>query len=86
VTRLGLRLIAYRQAKGGYPADMAAIDVADIPPDRRIDPFTGRALVYRRQGKGFILYSLGPDAKDDSGRARQGRETAGYDIAWRVTR
>jgi hypothetical protein len=82
VTRLGLRLIAYRTAHGGYPPDLAALALGDIPPDRRIDPFTGRSLVYRRQGKGFILYSLGPDAKDNAGRARHGRQESGYDIVW----
>ena len=33
-----------------------------------IDPFTGKPLVYRREGEGFIVYSLGTNQKDDGGR------------------
>ena len=35
------------------------------PPD---DPFSGKEFVYRRQGAGFRLYSLGPDLKDNKGQ------------------
>ncbi len=34
-----------------------------------IDPFTGKPLVYRREGEGFIVYSLGSNQKDDGGRS-----------------
>ena len=29
------------------------------------DPFTGKALCYRPEGEGFVLYSVGPDGTDD---------------------
>jgi hypothetical protein len=31
------------------------------------DPFTGKRLVYRPSASGFLLYSLGPNEKDDGG-------------------
>jgi hypothetical protein len=35
------------------------------------DPFTGAPLIYHRQGSGFIVYSVGPNLKDDGGRNDQ---------------
>ncbi|OHB71576.1 MAG: hypothetical protein A2V70_09080 [Planctomycetes bacterium RBG_13_63_9] len=32
------------------------------------DPFSGDSLIYRRQPKGYVLYSIGPDGIDDGGR------------------
>jgi hypothetical protein len=32
------------------------------------DPFTDKPLVYRREGEGFVVYSLGTNQKDDGGR------------------
>lgn len=37
----------------------------------RIDPMSGAPLKYRREGDGFLLYSLGPDGKDNSGKSSQ---------------
>jgi hypothetical protein len=31
------------------------------------DPFDGQPLRYRKQGAGYVLYSIGPDLKDNSG-------------------
>jgi hypothetical protein len=33
-----------------------------------IDPFSGRPLIYRPDGEGYQLYSIGPDGKDDGGQ------------------
>jgi hypothetical protein len=36
------------------------------------------ALQYRREGEGFVLYSLGPNGQDDGGRTswQDGRQVA----------
>ena len=34
------------------------------------DPFTEKALLYRRSPTGFIIYSVGPDGKDNGGKPR----------------
>jgi uncharacterized protein YfaT (DUF1175 family) len=39
--------------------------LTDVP----VDPFTGKQLVYRREGEGFVVYSLGSNLKDDGGRS-----------------
>ena len=86
VSRLGLRLKQQRAAQGAYPADLAALDLTDIPAGRQHDPFTGKPLCYRLEGHGFVLYSLGPDGADDSGKPRAGNAQTGFDIVWQATR
>jgi hypothetical protein len=50
------------------PATLDEISQAMLP-DRPSDPFTGKPFVYKPDpdGKGFLLYSVGPDGKDDGG-------------------
>ena len=85
LARLGLAAELYRQAHGQYPAkldDLAAFTT--IP----VDPFTGKAFVYRREGAGFKLYSLGPNQQDDGGVTRaqaKDEDKKKYDIVWDMT-
>jgi len=65
--RTGLACKIYRNQNGRYPADLAAL-VPGILPEVPVDPFTGKPLVYRLEGEGFIVYSLGSNEKDDGGR------------------
>ena len=46
------------------------------------DPFTGKGYIYKRKGKGFIIYSLGDNLRDDGGLRRKAREKD-YDIVWK---
>jgi hypothetical protein len=79
VTRAGLVLLQYRATHGGFPETLGALD-----PDGVRDPFSKASLLYRRQGAGFDLYSIGPDQKDNGGLAGQPtRQKADYDIVWR---
>ena len=38
------------------------------------DPFDGRSLRYHKVGKGYVLYSIGQNLKDDGGKPGIGRE------------
>jgi hypothetical protein len=64
-----LALRAYKAEHGRYPerlADLAPGYLKSIPND----PFAIRGpLSYKRTGGKYILYSVGPDCKDDGGRA-----------------
>jgi len=63
-TALGLQV--YRQRHGRYPAALSELRALGwIAP---IDPFSGQDLIYRRQGAGYTLYSVGPNLKDDGGQ------------------
>lgn len=86
--RLGIALKLYRTLHGAYPDSLHALtpEILDKIP---ADPFTGRDFIYRKQENGFLLYSIGPDMKDDGGMPRKtpyytedGSPTAG-DIVWK---
>ena len=83
--QIALALQAYRARFGTYPRNLAELREKlgwKLPKD----PFSGNDLVYKRNGDGFLLYSIGPDLKDDGGReisrSRSGPENG--DIVWRV--
>jgi hypothetical protein len=62
-------LVAYRAEQGAYPRELAALKgkyLAKIPAD----PFAKASIRYRREGKGFILYSVGRNGRDDKGQTR----------------
>lgn len=63
-----LALRAHKLDQGTYPERLSQLTpryISRIPTD----PFApGRALHYRRSGAEFVLYSVGPDAKDDGGQ------------------
>lgn len=64
--RLELALQEYRAHHGAYPQTLAELKpgtMAAVP----LDPFGAVPPVYRRQGSGYLLYSLGPDGVDDGG-------------------
>jgi hypothetical protein len=61
-----LALAAYRADHGKYPDRLA-----DLKPNYRAetkDPFSSGELIYRPAADGFLLYSVGPNGKDDGGR------------------
>lgn len=55
------------------------------------DPFDGRPLRYRRTDRGFVVYSVGEDGRDDGGKprrpvARGKPHAAASDLTFRVER
>ena len=62
-----LGLLAYKDRFGSYPETLDGLRsrLAWKLPD---DPFSGKDFIYKRQGKGFLLYSIGRNLKDDGGR------------------
>jgi hypothetical protein len=63
---LSLALSAYRAKQGAYPGRLADVQAQAGGIGR--DLFTGDTLVYRKQESGYLLYSLGPDLKDNGGQ------------------
>ena len=56
----------YRLAKGRLPASLK--ELRDfVGHELPTDPFTGKDLVYKVQGKGFMVYSVGDNKVDDGG-------------------
>jgi hypothetical protein len=64
ITELALRL--HERENGKLPAALAELVPAKLPAVP-VDPFSQEPLVYRPMTNSFLLYSLGPDGKDDGG-------------------
>lgn len=65
--RLALALAAYRADHGSYPArldDLTPAYLDEVPKDI----FSDAELRYRQDGKGYCLYSVGSNGRDDGGK------------------
>ncbi len=84
-----LALTVYKCKYARYPDSLAeaASTTGFAIPD---DPFTGKSLVYRKQGKGFVAYSVDYDLVDDGGfepvSRFHGSSSTKHDIVAKVDR
>jgi hypothetical protein len=64
---LALALAAHKGEHGRYPAKLDDLAPKYLPavPD---DLFSGKPLIYKPDEKGYVLYSVGPNGKDEGGR------------------
>jgi len=77
LAQVALALGAYRTDHGRYPAELAALApkyIAELPKDR----YSDGQIKYRQEKDGYVLYSVGPNLKDDGGLSVSvwGREKA----------
>jgi len=90
-SRIFLALHVYHHRFDSYPETLDELRAKlqwEIPKDI----FSGKDFVYERQDKGFLLYSIGADLKDDGGRvppakprgAMTAEERARDDIIWQL--
>jgi len=63
--QIALALCIYKSERGTYPDSLSALEAAGFKLPN--DPFGGQPFKYRREGAGFIVYSIGSDMKDDGG-------------------
>ena len=86
-SQIFLALLAYHDRYGSYPQTLEELRSKLGWPLEK-DPFTGDDFVYRRQGEGFILYSLDEDLQDNGGlKFTKGSEYGTpRDIVWTVHR
>jgi hypothetical protein len=80
--QLGLRVERYHATEGHYPPALADL-ASHFPEGLPIDPFSGEAFRYTVSEDSFLLYSLGPNQRDDGGKP--GR-TGDGDMVWRGVR
>jgi hypothetical protein len=59
-------LAAYRADNGAFPEDLGKLVPACIKK-LPADLFNDKPLVYKRDGQACIVYSVGPNMKDDGG-------------------
>jgi len=67
LVKLALALAACKADKGEFPTSLDELRGKYIP-EIPLDIFSGKPLVYRRVDKGYLLYSVGDDMKDDGGK------------------
>jgi hypothetical protein len=89
ITACSLR--RYEQTHGKLPEQLADL-VPDLLPSVPIDPFDGKPLRYRREGKEWVIWSVGSDLKDDNAewhefkyRKDHGQNRNGGDIYFKST-
>ncbi len=71
----------YKTKKKNYPVFLKELSPAYLP-ELPLDPFTGKGYVYRKTSKGFKIYSLGENLKDDGGKWGYKENKWNYDIVW----
>ena len=64
--QIALALKAYAAESGRYPDSLTELEAGgwQLP----VDPFSHDSFHYRREGEGFIVWSVGQDMDDDGGR------------------
>jgi hypothetical protein len=62
-----LALQAYHADHASYPPTLDPLCPGYLPAVG-VDPFSGGPLTYRLSGKSYLLYSVGPDTRDDGGK------------------
>ena len=87
-----LALERYRQEKRAYPLTLDELKAGGYLDALPADPYSDKPLSYRVTNGSFVLYSLGPDFRDDggeSGRTQEGKSkpwiNKGDTIFWPVS-
>ena len=65
--RTDCALVLYHRENGRYPMKLDELIPRYLESVTR-DPFSGKAMVYRRLTNSYALYSIGPDRIDDGGK------------------
>ncbi len=82
--QLLLAIQTYKHRFASYPSSLAELKAKENWNLGTEDPFSGKDFIYKRTGKGFLLYSVGPNLKDDGGvKCKQDSYRKG-DIVWRT--
>lgn len=80
ITRTGLAVLQERTARGAFPDSLEKLKLKNLD-----DPFSAEPLHYKLHGQGFILYSVGPNQKDNGGSPKQKKQKIDWDIVWSYT-
>ncbi len=87
VARTVLAVELYRGKHGGSLPETLAEVSAELSDGVPKDPFDGQPLRYRRAAAGgFVVWSVGPDRKNDGGAKEPSEGKAGGDLGVRIAR
>lgn len=87
-----LALKRWRLEKDEYPSSLNELIASGFLKELPLDPYSDKPLVYKKTDGDFILYSFGPNFKDDEGQvamvrgrpARWGTREAGDIVLWPI--
>jgi hypothetical protein len=77
MAQVGLALLQYKQTEDTFPATLDILKLQNTN-----DPFSDGLLIYKTEGQGFVLYSIGPDQVNNDGSPRQKKQETDWDIVW----
>jgi len=81
-TEIALACHLYKAKHNDYPTSLKELSPESLSGLPR-DPFTEKDYIYRKKDKGFIVYSVGDNLKDDGGVSQNIKKWSGdYDIIW----
>jgi hypothetical protein len=81
----GDSVVSLAAQRGVARAAIQVLRMPEIPaklPFKTIDPFNQSPLIYKKQGSGFLLYSVDRDLKDNGGIRSGGDSSQPRDIVW----
>jgi len=81
LAEMAMYLKQYKKKTGSYPEKLDAI-VPEYIQELPVDPFTGTRYIYRKEGDGFVLYSVSVNLVDNGGKP----DYMAGDIVWRSSR
>jgi hypothetical protein len=89
-----LALQRWQLEKNQYPEALNELISAGLLKELPKDPYSDKPLVYKKKDNDFILYSVGPNFKDDGGKIavahgnpkKWGTDEAGDIVFWPVTK
>lgn len=74
----------YRRQHGQWPESWVALLQGDFLKKEPLDPFDGEPLRWRLLADGFLVYSIGPDGKDDGGKIDHLTPQSGADLGFQL--
>lgn len=80
ITKTGLAVLQERKDDGTFPDFLEKLNLKTLE-----DPFSSEPLRYKPEGQNFILYSVGPDEKDNGGSPKEKKQKEDWDIVWSFT-
>jgi hypothetical protein len=80
ITRAGLAVLQDKKAQGAFPETLEELKIENLD-----DPFSNEPLAYKPQEQDFIIYSVGPDQKDNGGNPKEKKQETDWDIVWSYT-
>jgi len=84
ICAVALALERFRLANERLPKELSEL-VPRFLPTVPLDPFDGAPLRYKPLAKGYVIYSIGPDGRDDGGKEPPSRRPSTKDVPEDIT-